>query len=135
MPVVSATLPTYNHAHFLPYALQIVLEQTLHDFEVIIVDDGSTDNTREVVQQYPDQRVHYTYLTNRDLAASRNTGIRASSGEYLAFLDADDIFLYLVQRAVLVVMNNAPLRMLNRVIWAILWHSLRHTSPLFHTHE
>jgi glycosyltransferase involved in cell wall biosynthesis len=92
MPQVSVILPTYNHAHFLPFSLRSVLGQSLQDFEVLVVDDGSRDNTSDVVKQFPDPRIHYIYQANRGLAAARNTGIRAASGDYLAFLDADDVF-------------------------------------------
>jgi glycosyltransferase involved in cell wall biosynthesis len=92
-PTVSVIIPTYNHAHFLPQAVQSVFEQTCQDFEIIVVDDGSTDNTRQVAQNYADRRFRYIYQENRGLAASRNTGLNAARGKYVAFLDADDIFL------------------------------------------
>lgn len=93
MPKVSIILPTYNHAYFLPQAVQSVLKQTLQDFEIIVVDDGSTDNTREVIEEYADGRLKYVYQENQGLAASRNAGLRIAQGECVAFLDADDIFL------------------------------------------
>jgi len=93
MPKVSVVIPTYNYGHFLGEAIQSVLDQTFADFELIIVDDGSTDNTKEVVSSFQDKRVKYIYQKNRGLAASRNTGIKASCGEYIAFLDSDDKWL------------------------------------------
>lgn len=92
-PTVSVIIPTYNHAHFLTQAVRSVFDQTFQDFEIVVVDDGSTDNTREVVQTYTDSRFKYIYQENKGLAASRNTGLRAARGEFVAFLDADDIFL------------------------------------------
>lgn len=89
---VSIVIPAFNYAQFLPKALNSALNQTGPPFEVIVVDDGSTDNTREVVAQYGD-RVRYIYQKNSGLAASRNTGIRAARFDYLAFLDADDEWL------------------------------------------
>ncbi|MEM4724269.1 MAG: glycosyltransferase family A protein, partial [Candidatus Hadarchaeum sp.] len=90
MSSVSVIIPCYNHGHYLPCAVNSVMAQTFADWEAIIVDDGSTDNTREVAAQFTDSRVRYIYQDNRGLAAARNTGIRAAQGEYLAFLDADD---------------------------------------------
>ncbi len=88
-PGVSVVIPAYNYAHFLPCAIDSVLAQTYDLVEVIVVDDGSTDNTREVVAGYGD-RVRYIYQTNAGLSAARNTGIRASTHDFLGFLDADD---------------------------------------------
>lgn len=90
MPEVSVIIPCYNHDHYLPHAVNSVLAQIFGDWEAIIVDDGSTDNTREVASQFTDPRIRYIYQENRGLSAARNTGIRAAQGEYLAFLDADD---------------------------------------------
>jgi glycosyltransferase involved in cell wall biosynthesis len=91
MVQVSIIIPTYNHAHYLPDALNSVLAQTFNDWEAIIVDDGSTDETRSVSQQFlEDSRIHYVYQENQGLSAARNTGIRHAHGEYLSFLDADD---------------------------------------------
>ena len=89
-PAVSVIIPCYNHAHYLCRAVQSVLAQTYADWEAIIVDDGSTDNTREVATRFSDPRVRYIYQENRGLSAARNTGISAAQGSYLAFLDADD---------------------------------------------
>lgn len=90
MPEVSVIIPCYNHGHYLPHAVNSVLAQTFTDWEAIIVDDGSTDNTREVAAQFTDERVRYVHQENRGLSGARNTGIRAAQGAYLAFLDADD---------------------------------------------
>lgn len=90
MTIVSVVIPCYNHGHYLPYTLDSVQAQTFTDWEAIIVDDGSTDNTHEVAAQFADPRIHYIYQENRGLSAARNTGIRAAQGAYLAFLDADD---------------------------------------------
>lgn len=87
---VSIITPCYNHAHYLPDAVNSILAQTLSDWEAIIVDDGSTDDTREVAAQFDDPRIRYIYQENQGLSAARNTGIRAAQGQFLAFLDADD---------------------------------------------
>jgi glycosyltransferase involved in cell wall biosynthesis len=93
MPKVSVVLPTYDAARFVGEAVESVLLQTFSDFELIVVDDGSTDETREIVAGYSDPRVRYIYQENRGPAAARNAGIRASRGEYVVFLDADDTWL------------------------------------------
>jgi len=93
LPVKEDTLVTiviacYNHGHFLPEAIDSVLQQTYPALEIIVVDDGSVDNTKEVTQQYP--QVKYVYQANQGLSAARNTGIKHSTGACLIFLDADD---------------------------------------------
>jgi len=96
MPEVSIVIPTYNRANFLEKAVQSVLNQTFKDFELIIVDDGSVDNTKEVIKQYveKDPRVKYFYQKNSGgTSVPRNVGIENSKGSYLAFLDSDDQWL------------------------------------------
>ena len=90
--LVSVIIPCYNHAHFLPEAIESVLQQTYAAIEIIVVDDGSVDDTRKVAQSYPE--VKYIYQQNKGLSSARNTGIDNSEGSYLVFLDADD-WLYL----------------------------------------
>jgi len=90
-PKVSIVVPTYNRADFLPKAIQSVLNQTYRDWEMIIVDDGSTDNTEEVVKGYKEERIRYiVHKYNLGLSAARNTGIKNSRGKYIALLDSDD---------------------------------------------
>jgi len=86
--LVSVIIPCYNHGRFLPKSIESIQQQAYPAIEIIVVDDGSTDNTREVAQQYP--QVRYVYQTNQGLSAARNTGIAHSKGEFLIFLDADD---------------------------------------------
>jgi glycosyltransferase involved in cell wall biosynthesis len=93
MPFFSIILPTYNRAQFLPKAIDSVIAQTFVDWELIIVDDGSTDNTKEVVAAYKDPRILYIYQENQERSAARNNGIAKSNGEYICFLDSDDYYL------------------------------------------
>ena len=93
MPKVSVIIPTYNRAHLLPRAIKSVLNQTFKDFELIIVDDGSTDNTREVVEKFQkqDKRIKYFWQENSGgPSAPLNLGISRSRGLYIAFLGSDD---------------------------------------------
>ena len=89
-PAFSVIIPTYNRADFLPRAIQSILKQTFRDFELIIVDDGSTDNTEEVVGGISNARVRYFYQQNRGVSAARNFGATLSKGQYTTFLDSDD---------------------------------------------
>jgi glycosyltransferase involved in cell wall biosynthesis len=92
MPEVSVIIPTYNSAHFLPEAIDSVLAQTFRDYELIIVDDGSTDDTEEVVKRYGD-KIKYLRQENRGPGPAKNTGIKNSRGPLIATLDADDKWL------------------------------------------
>ena len=93
MPLVSIIIPAYNYAHYLPFTLDSVKKQSLSDWECLIVDDGSTDNTRDVAEKYTvdDSRFKYHYKTNGGLSSARNYGIEKASGRYVLFLDADDM--------------------------------------------
>lgn len=88
---ISVIITTYNHAHYLPQAIESVLQQDYKNFELVVVDDGSTDNTKDVVKQFPEAK--YFYQPNAGLSAARNTGADKSTGDYIVFLDADDWFL------------------------------------------
>jgi glycosyltransferase involved in cell wall biosynthesis len=90
-PLVSVVIPCFNQAHFLGEALESVLAQGYGRIEAMVVDDGSTDNTRSIAERYPG--VHYRRQANQGAAAARNTGIAESRGELLVFLDADDRLL------------------------------------------
>ncbi len=89
-PLVSVVIPAYNYANFIPECIDSVLEQTYPSIEIIIVDDGSTDNTREIVERYRES-VSYIFQENRGLSAARNRGAEAARGTYLKFLDSDDL--------------------------------------------
>ncbi len=93
MSKVSIIIPAYNQGLYLHVAIESALNQTYSDLEVIVVDDGSTDNTGEVAQSFDDPRVRYIYRENGGLSAARNTGIAASIAPFITFLDSDDIFL------------------------------------------
>jgi glycosyltransferase involved in cell wall biosynthesis len=87
--LVSAVIPTYNYGHFVREAVESALAQTYPHVEVIVVDDGSTDDTRARLDPYMD-RIRYIYQDNQGLSAARNTGIRAARGALIALLDSDD---------------------------------------------
>ena len=94
MPLVTVIIPTYNRARLLGRAIDSVLAQAFTDFELIIADDGSADNTRQLVLGYADQRIRYLrHERNQGANAARNTGVMAAGGKYVAFLDSDDEWL------------------------------------------
>jgi glycosyltransferase involved in cell wall biosynthesis len=88
-PLVSVIIPAYKCENFISSAIESVLSQTYENIELIVVDDGSPDNTASVTKQYLN-RIHYIHQENGGVSKARNTGIRISKGEYVAFLDADD---------------------------------------------
>jgi len=114
-PKVSVIIPTYNRAKYITEAIESVLNQTYKDYEIIIIDDGSTDNTKQVLDEYllskgfkidnkenyclcsltakPYTLIRYIYQENKGEAGARNRGIREARGEYIAFLDSDDLWL------------------------------------------
>lgn len=92
MKTVSVIIPTYNYARYLGEAIDSALGQTLAPLEVIVVDDGSTDDTPELLAAYGD-RIRVLRQKNAGVAVARNSGIAAARGEYVAFLDADDTWL------------------------------------------
>jgi len=92
MSKVSVIIPAYNAMTYLPKTVESVLKQTFTDFEVLIVDDGSSDNTAEWASQLTDPRIKLVFQENQGAAGARNTGITNSQGEYIAFLDSDDLW-------------------------------------------
>ena len=109
MPKVSVIIPTYNRVEHLRAAIASVLEQTFQDFEVIVVDDASTDDTLDVVRKIRDPRIRYLrHETNKKEAMSRNTGLRAATGDYIAFLDDDDEWVADKLKLQVELLENSP---------------------------
>lgn len=91
IPQVSVIIPTHNRADLISRAINSVLKQTYSNFEILVISDGSCDNTEKVVASFKDSRIRFfTHKTSCGASAARNTGLRASCGKYLAFLDDDD---------------------------------------------
>ena len=90
--MISVIIPTHNYKKYIGEAISSVLRQTYTDYEIIVVDDGSTDGTGEIIEKnFPD--VRYFYIPNQGVSRARNYGIRRARGEFIAFLDADDLWL------------------------------------------
>jgi len=90
--VISVILPTYNRESTIENSVRSVLDQTVSDLELIIVDDGSTDNTKDIIESLNDTRIRYIYQENMGACAARNKGIDLARGSYIAFHDSDDIW-------------------------------------------
>ena len=91
--LISVIIPTYNRAHLIKRSVDSVLNQTYKNLELIIVDDGSTDNTKEIIDSINDNRIVYVKQENQGASAARNTGIDLAKGRYISFQDSDDVWL------------------------------------------
>jgi glycosyltransferase involved in cell wall biosynthesis len=111
-PVVSVVIPCHNYARFLPEAVSSVLAQTFEDWELVIVDDGSTDNTVEVAEgliaRHPGKRISLLQQANAGVSAARNTGIEAAAGRYILPLDADDMIAPTMLEKTVAVLDSDP---------------------------
>ena len=90
----SIILPTYNRADFLPKTIESVISQSFTSWELIIIDDGSTDNTKILVEKYQksQNQIRYIYQKNSERSAARNNGIKNSNGQWICFIDSDDMY-------------------------------------------
>ena len=93
MPFFSIITPTYNRAEFITNAINSVINQSFTNWEYLIIDDGSTDNTQSIIQLFSDNRIRYHYQKNKERSAARNTGIKLAKGRFICFLDSDDYYL------------------------------------------
>jgi glycosyltransferase involved in cell wall biosynthesis len=107
-PSISVIIPTYNAAKYLNTAVKSVLNQTFKNFELLIIDDGSTDNTMEIAKAFDDRRVQYFYQSNQGKSQARNNGIYKSKGRFISFLDADDFYYKTKLKYLLDFLRNNP---------------------------
>lgn len=91
-PLISVIIPAYNHENFIGPAIESVFSQTVSDFELIVINDGSTDRTGEVVQSYDDPRLSYYYQENQDAFNTINRGLSLAKGQFISILNSDDIY-------------------------------------------
>lgn len=110
MPTVSVIMPAYNVEPYIGDAIESVLAQTFTDYELLIIDDGSTDGTAEIARRFAgrDSRVKLIQQENRGLAAARNTALRHATGELMALLDSDDLWMPRFLRAQIAVLHARP---------------------------
>ena len=108
MPIFSVIIPVYNAGAYIEASLASVFAQTCQDFEVIVVDDGSTDDTADLVNTFSHHAVRYVYQENAGVAAARNTGLNLVRGQLIAFLDSDDLWHPRKLEAHLERLQNAP---------------------------
>lgn len=108
VPTISVITPAYNRAHTLQKAIDSVLEQTFDDWELIIVDDGSTDNTKQLVAKNTDKRITYLYKDNGGPSKARNYGMQHARGEWIMYLDSDDTLLPPCMETMLEWLAKAP---------------------------
>ncbi len=92
MPAVTVIIPTYNRAALIKETVTSVLEQTFSDFEVLIIDDGSTDNTKQIIDEIKDDRIKYFHKNNGGVSSARNLGLKNAQGQFVCFLDSDDLW-------------------------------------------
>ncbi len=107
-PQFSIIIPTYNRGDFIEKTIKSVLNQTFNNFELIVVDDGSTDNTEEIISSIKDDRLRYYKKKNEERAVARNFGIKKAIGKHITFLDSDDLFYknHLFEANSFIVKNN-----------------------------
>src|SRR5688572_7397445 len=89
----SIIMPTFNRAHIITDAIKSVLNQTDPNWELLVMDDGSSDNTRQVIESLNDDRIRYVFQENSGAAAARNRGLSLARGEWVAYLDSDNTFM------------------------------------------
>lgn len=109
-PFFSIIIPTYNRAHLIARTLSSVRDQLFSDYELIVVDDGSTDETEEVVRRLADAHLHYFKIPNAERGAARNFGIKQAKGKYITFCDSDDLLYpqYLANAFETITVNHEP---------------------------
>ena len=90
-PLISVMMPTYNNGKYIKQAIESIYAQNYSNIEIIVVDDGSIDNTREIIKEYKD--IKYFYIEHKGIAPARNVALENSKGEYIAFCDSDDYWL------------------------------------------
>jgi len=108
MVLVSIIIPLYNKKNYIGRTIQSVLDQTIRDFEIIVMDDGSLDGSCDVVKSFQDNRIQLFWQENQGVSAARNNGVKRASADFIAFLDADDEWLPTHLQTLLQLRNNYP---------------------------
>ena len=108
MPKVSIVIPLYNKEKYIARAINSILAQTLSDCEIVVVDDGSTDKSADIVRSFDDSRIHLIQQANAGVSVARNKGIKESKAELVAFLDADDEWMPQFLQEMVVFISKKP---------------------------
>ena len=108
LPLVSIIMPTYNRAGFISETIQSVIDQNWQNWELIIIDDGSDDNTSQVVSNFTDPRIKYNTCIHTGIDYCRNIGLQKSTGELIAFIDSDDLWSPLKLEAQVNILSGYP---------------------------
>lgn len=124
-PKISVVIPTYNYDRFIAQTVDSVLAQTYSNYEIIVIDDGSCDRTKEILSSYGD-KIRYVFQSNQGLSKSRNRGIELAQGELVVFLDADDWFLPQMLEATVAIFETQP--ELGIVVSG--WHNVNETGEV-----
>ena len=120
MPTISVIVPTHNRPHFLHQAIKSILAQSFADLEAIVVDDGSEDDTRNTVLSFHDSRIRYIYQEKGGRSVARNRGLIQSQGDYVAFLDDDDLFFsHKIDSQLRFLHDNPKIDLVNSGVWYI----------------
>lgn len=106
-PLISVVIPCFNASHFIKETLTSILTQDIQDIEVVVIDDGSTDNTKDIIEGVSD-KIKYHYQTNKGVSYSRNKGLALASGKYVIFFDADDLMPQAFLRERIMILENNP---------------------------
>ncbi len=118
MLTVSVIVPTYNTIAYLPAAIESILKQTFEEFEILLVNDGSTDHTAQWAKTLTDPRIRYIEQNNQGLSAARNTGLALAQGRYIALLDADDLWESTkLEKQVALLDANPDIGMVHSWVW------------------
>ena len=111
-PFFTVIIPTYNRAVFLDKAIKSVIDQSCRDLELIVIDDGSTDQTEQLIRAITDKRLKYIKKDHKGVSAARNIGIKQSRGRFISFLDSDDMFKHTKLEIVYKYIDDFPKRMI-----------------------
>jgi glycosyltransferase involved in cell wall biosynthesis len=124
-PLVSIVIPCYKAELFIAETIQSIINQTYANWELIIIDDGSPDNQREIIKPFlSDVRIQYHYQNNAGVSAARNKGLELSKGDFIAFLDADDLFLpFNLEKKVAYLLDNNQIGLVHAIVQDINEHS------------
>ncbi|NTW45314.1 MAG: glycosyltransferase family 2 protein [Anaerolineaceae bacterium] len=126
---VSIMMPVFNGEKYIESAIQSILDQTFHNWELIVVNDGSTDHTPTILEKFQDYRIKIIHQKNQGEAVARNTALKSMDGEFLSFLDADDLYFPEFLDSMVCFLSNQPKLMHVIVMVGISIHKIKYYLP------